>query len=62
MLNTAGFYDKLIEFNHHMVSVGFIRPQHKDILIADADLERLLERMASYEPHQTIFAMKAKDL
>ncbi|MFM8498471.1 MAG: TIGR00730 family Rossman fold protein [Chakrabartia sp.] len=62
LLNTAGFYDKLIEFNEHMVSVGFIRPQHKNILIADANLDHLLERMAHYEPHQTIFAMKAKDL
>lgn len=62
LLNAAGFYDKLLEFNAHMVSVGFIRAQHKDILIADNDLDHLLRRMATHKPHQTIFAMKAKDL
>jgi len=62
LLNVAGFYDKLIEFNAHMISVGFIREQHKGILIADADLERLLTRMAMYEPHQPIFAMTSEDL
>lgn len=62
LLNAAGFYDKLIEFNAHMVSVGFIREQHKGIMIADGDLDRLLDRMRDYVPHKTIFAMKADDL
>lgn len=62
VLNAAGFYDKLIEFNAHMISVGFIREQHKGIMIADDQLERLLNRMANYEPHMTIFAMTAEDL
>ncbi len=62
VLNAAGFYDKLIEFNEHMISVGFIREQHKGILIADDQLDRLLTRMAMYEPHQPIFSMTAEDL
>ena len=62
VLNAAGFYDKLIEFNEHMISVGFIREQHKGILIADDHLDRLLTRMAMYEPHQPIFSMTAEDL
>jgi uncharacterized protein (TIGR00730 family) len=62
LLNVAGFYDQLIAFNAHMVSVGFIRPQHVGILVADDDLGRLLDRMARYEPHKPIFAMKAEDL
>ena len=62
VLNAAGFYDKLIEFNAHMISVGFIREQHKGIMIADDQLDRLLNRMANYEPHMTIFAMTAEDL
>ncbi len=62
LLNAAGFYDQLIAFNAHMVSVGFIREQHKGILIADDQLERLLTRMAMYEPHQPIFAMTSEDL
>lgn len=62
VLNAAGFYDKLIEFNAHMISVGFIREQHKGIMIADDQLDRLLNRMVNYEPHMTIFAMTAEDL
>ena len=62
LLNVAGFYDGLLDFNAHMISVGFIRPQHKDILIADGDLDKLLARMAAYEPHQSIFAMKVDEL
>lgn len=62
LLNAAGFYDQLIAFNTHMISVGFIREQHKGILIADDQLERLLTRMAMYEPHQPIFAMTSEDL
>jgi uncharacterized protein (TIGR00730 family) len=62
LLNVAGFYDGLIAFNAHMIEVGFIRPQHAGIMIVDTDLDSLLARMAAYEPHRSIFAMKAEDL
>lgn len=62
LLNAAGFYDHLIAFNAHMAEIGFIREQHRGIMIADDDLDRLIDRMAGYEPHKTIFAMKAQDL
>jgi uncharacterized protein (TIGR00730 family) len=62
LLNVAGFYDQLIAFNAHMIGVGFIRPQHQNILIADTDLITLLDRMAAYQPHQSIFAMTAEEL
>ena len=62
VLNVAGFYDKLIEFNAHMIGVGFVRAQHAGIMIADTDLGALLQRMADYAPHKSIFAMKAEDL
>jgi uncharacterized protein (TIGR00730 family) len=62
ILNVAGFYDQLIAFNAHMIEVGFIRAQHAGILIAADNLDQLLDRMASYIPHKTIFAMKAEDL
>ncbi len=62
LLNVAGFYDHLIAFNAHMIGVGFIRPQHQNILITDPDLPSLLDRMAAYQPHQSIFAMTAEEL
>lgn len=62
VLNVAGFYDGLLAFNAHMIDVGFIRPQHAGIMIADDHLETLLDRMAAYCPHETIFKMTADQL
>ena len=62
LLNINGYYDQLIAFNRHMIDVGFIRPQHADILIVDETLDGLLDKMEAYRPHRTIFAMTADDL
>ena len=62
VLNAAGFFDKLIEFNQHMISVGFIREQHAGIMVVDNALDGLLAKMAAYVPHKSIFQMKAEDL
>ena len=62
LLNAFGFYDHLIAFNHQMIEVGFIRPAHQGIMIAEAELDLLLERMAAHQPHTPIFAMKAREL
>lgn len=62
VLNVAGFYDQLVAFNRHMIEVGFIRPQHAGIMIVDETLDGLLDKMAAYVPHKTIFQMKAEDL
>lgn len=45
-----------------MVEVGFIRPAHARIMIVDAGLDELLDKMVAYRPHEPIFAMKADDL
>ncbi|QPC99198.1 MULTISPECIES: TIGR00730 family Rossman fold protein [Qipengyuania] len=62
LLNAFGFYDHLVAFNRHMADVGFVRPAHQGILIADETLTGLLDKMAAYEPHTPIFRMKAEDL
>ena len=62
LLNAFGFYDHLIAFNLHMIATGFIRPAHQGILIAEAELDLLLVRMAAHEPHTPIFGMKSSDL
>jgi uncharacterized protein (TIGR00730 family) len=59
LLNVAGFYDQLIGFNRQMVETGFIRAQHAGILIHANGIEALVDAMATYQPHETIFAMKA---
>ena len=62
LLNACGFYDQLLAFNHHMIAVGFIRPAHAGIIIAEPELDLLLTRMAAHQPHTPIFAMKTSDL
>ena len=62
LLNAFGFFDHLLAFNHAMAETGFIRPAHQHILMAEAELDLLLARMAAHVPHQPIFAMKAQDL
>jgi uncharacterized protein (TIGR00730 family) len=62
LLNAFGFYDALIAFNRHMAEVGFVRPAHQGILIAENELGALLDRMVTYRPHTPIFRMKAKEL
>ena len=62
LLNVGGFYDGLVEFNAKMVETGFIRDAHKGIMIVRDDLNALVDAMADYVPHKSIFAMKAEDL
>jgi len=62
LLNAFGFFDHLIAFNNHMIEVGFIRPAHQGIIIAEPELDLLLARMAAHQPHTPIFAMKSSEL
>ncbi|OCC23788.1 Rossman fold protein, TIGR00730 family [Croceicoccus estronivorus] len=62
LLNAFDFYNGLLAFTRHMVDTGFIRPVHERILIAEHELDLLLERMEAYEPHQPIFRMKPGEL
>jgi uncharacterized protein (TIGR00730 family) len=62
LLNAFGFFDGLIAFTHHMVEVGFIRPAHAGIIMAESELDLLLNRMEAHEPHTPIFRMKPEGL
>ncbi|RYY27977.1 MAG: TIGR00730 family Rossman fold protein [Sphingomonadales bacterium] len=62
LLNVAGYYDKLVEFWEHMGNVGFVRPQHRALLIVDTTLEGLLDKLANAQPTVPIIHMKRDDL
>ena len=49
MLNVGGFYDQLIAFFDTLVGENFVKEIHRDIMIADDDPARLLERLATAE-------------
>jgi len=62
LLNVAGYYDHLIAFWDKSAEVGFLRPQHRDLLIDDTTLDGLLDKMAAHVPTQPIVRMKTSDL
>jgi uncharacterized protein (TIGR00730 family) len=62
LLNTAGYYDHLIAFWEKMGEVGFLRAQHRDLLIVADTLDALLDRMGAHTPTQPIIRMNASDL
>ena len=62
LLNTANYYEHLIAFWGTMAQTGFLRPQHRDLLIVADTLDVLLERMASHVPTQPIVRMSVGDL
>ena len=50
LLNVAAFFDALLAFLDHQAAESFMRREHREMLLADADAERLLERFVAYQP------------
>jgi uncharacterized protein (TIGR00730 family) len=50
VLNVGGFYDPLLALFDRAVQDRFIRPEHRELVLADADVDALLERLASFNP------------
>ena len=62
LLNVAGYYDGILAFWQQMQEVGFLRPQHRDLLITSGDLDDLLVQMGAHVPSKPITSMRAEDL
>lgn len=48
LLNVCGFFDSMLTFLDHMVEQRFLKQAHRDMLIVDADITRLINRMAAF--------------
>lgn len=48
VLNTAGYYDELLGFLHHMAQRQFLSHEHLECLVVDTDAQRLLSRLARF--------------
>ena len=48
LLNIAGFYDGLTTFLDDVVSAGFLRAAHREMLMVDEEPERLVGRLRDY--------------
>jgi uncharacterized protein (TIGR00730 family) len=50
MLNVAGYYDHLLAFLDHMTVERFLSPPHRSMAIVEDRADRLLDRLATYQP------------
>jgi uncharacterized protein (TIGR00730 family) len=48
-LNVEGYYDALLALTERAAEDGFIRPEHRELLLVDTDPDRLLHRLQSYK-------------
>jgi hypothetical protein len=62
LLDQGGFYQPLVAMWEKMADTGFVRPQHRDLLIVADAIEPLLAAMDRHVPTQPIVRMKAADL
>ncbi|HUP23889.1 MAG TPA: TIGR00730 family Rossman fold protein [Thermoanaerobaculia bacterium] len=49
LLDVAGYYEWLVASLDHAVEEGFVRRGHRDILLVESDIDRLLDRLEEYE-------------
>jgi hypothetical protein len=54
LLDVAGYFSPLATLLDHMVAEGFLRAEHRRILLTDDDPSRLLERMRTTPPPRVI--------
>lgn len=50
LLDVDEFFAPLEAYLDHTVTEGFLTPEHRRMLLVDADPGRLLDRLAAYEP------------
>jgi uncharacterized protein (TIGR00730 family) len=50
LLNIREYFSPLIQFLDATVGEGFLRQQHRDMLLVAPDVESALEQMQSYQP------------
>jgi hypothetical protein len=50
LLNVTGFYDSFVAQIDHAVRMKFIRPEHRDLLMVEDTISRLLSRLDTFKP------------
>jgi len=52
-LNIAGYYDSLMASIQHMEEEGFLKPEHRQMVLVDSDAESLVTKVVNYTPSVT---------
>jgi uncharacterized protein (TIGR00730 family) len=50
LLNTNGYYDRLLGFLDYMTMTGFLKKEHREMLQVEQNPENLLKLMEAFEP------------
>ena len=50
LLNTAGFYAPLLALFDGATAEGFVRPEHRAMVLSEEDPQKLLAQMQAYQP------------
>ncbi|MEJ2603799.1 MAG: TIGR00730 family Rossman fold protein [Gammaproteobacteria bacterium] len=53
VLNAGGYYDDLLDFLDRTVEEGFVRAEHRDMILSAAEAGPLLDAMTAYSPKYT---------
>ncbi len=53
LLNVANFYDPLLAVFDHMTATGFVREQHRHLVLVETVPQALIEAFASFKPSTT---------
>jgi uncharacterized protein (TIGR00730 family) len=61
LLNAAGYFDGLLGCIDSAVGEGFIRPEHRRLLLVGTEPDALLDAMARYEPPQLAQVIQAEE-
>ncbi|MBI1282459.1 MAG: TIGR00730 family Rossman fold protein [Anaerolineaceae bacterium] len=52
LLNIGGYFDPLRTFIDHMVTEGFVKPEHRDAVLVKNEVDDLLDTLLTYQPPQ----------
>jgi uncharacterized protein (TIGR00730 family) len=50
LLNVAGFFDPLLTWLDHAVGEGFLRPEHRGLVLVAGEVDELIDRLAAWRP------------
>jgi uncharacterized protein (TIGR00730 family) len=54
LLDVAGFYAPLLSFLDHAADEGFIRPEHRALVLAETDPARLVDALTTWTPPDAV--------
>lgn len=53
ILNTMGYFNNLLDFLDKAVESGFVKSDHRNMLVAESDADALLQKLSQHQPTDT---------